>query len=238
MSDELDQRFLALATHTLANRATQEEQAEFQRLLAADPENVRRFDQIRAELVIAKDILSLIAASEARGPGLSEQQIHRLRAAVDKDLGNPGRRKRGFFISIGGAFFLLVLAAMCPRQRIGPPTVEIAWVDLGVAGTGIGSADKSQETQELRQIKSTFPSAPISIFREESTFELWQSRDPGPGVFRITLEHSGLSRVPEILVHGKTPAGASIIRKFELDSTSTLDSVLREIHLFISTEAR
>jgi len=113
MTPNEEQYFFDLATKVIAKRATRDEAREFEVLLNQSAEHRDRFEMFKTDLTLAKDILSLVDASEAEGAGLSEPQLSRLKdevswLAVQTKKKKAKRIIRLILISIG----LLIVAAV------------------------------------------------------------------------------------------------------------------------------
>jgi len=106
MNPSEEQYFFDLATKVIANRATEKERSEFEHLLTASAEHRERFEVFKADLIVAKDIISLIDAADAKGAGLNEKQLARLQNDVERvssqtKAGKPNRRTFLYLILLG-----------------------------------------------------------------------------------------------------------------------------------------
>lgn len=106
MNPSEEQYFFDLATKVIANRATEKERSEFENLLAVSAEHHDRFEVFKADLIVAKDIVSLIDAADAKGAGLNEKQLARLQKDVESvqpqtKAGKSNRRTFLFLILLG-----------------------------------------------------------------------------------------------------------------------------------------
>ena len=78
-----EQYFLDLATKVIAKRATLEEIREFEVLLSQSSEHRERFETFKTDVIVAKDIMTLVSATEAKGPGLTPDQFSKLKKEID-----------------------------------------------------------------------------------------------------------------------------------------------------------
>lgn len=101
MNTSEEQYFFDLAIKVIANRATDKERREFEALLTESAEHRERFEVFKADLVVAKDIVSLIDAADAKGDGLNEKQLARLQKDVDRvTTQTKGRKSKNKFYLI------------------------------------------------------------------------------------------------------------------------------------------
>jgi len=93
MNPSDEQYFFDLATKVIANRASDGERQEFEALLNQSSDHRERFEVFKTDLIVAKDIVSLIDAADATGAGLNEKQLERLQRDVDEASSTPGHGK-------------------------------------------------------------------------------------------------------------------------------------------------
>jgi hypothetical protein len=103
MNPNEEQFFLDLATKVIAKRATTEEVRKFEVLLSQSSEHRERFETFKTDVVVAKDILTLVSATEAKGSGLTPAQFSRL----EKEL-NELAKKRRWLIGFGILTLLVI----------------------------------------------------------------------------------------------------------------------------------
>ena len=107
MNASEEQYFLDLATKVIAKRATAEEVREFDVLLAQSSEYRERFETFKTDVVVAKDIMTLVSATEAKGPGLTPLQFSQL----EKEINALAKKHATRRWLIGILMFLVVMAA-------------------------------------------------------------------------------------------------------------------------------
>ena len=84
-----DERFFDLAMKVIARQCTDAERAEFDALLARQPELKAEFERLQADVLTAKDALPLVNATAATAGELPAYARERLQTKVRQALGRP-----------------------------------------------------------------------------------------------------------------------------------------------------
>lgn len=84
-----DERFYELAMKSIARQCTAEDEAELQFALGENPARVPELAQLHTQAKVAKELLALVAATEATGPKLPASARARLRKHVAAVYGEP-----------------------------------------------------------------------------------------------------------------------------------------------------
>jgi hypothetical protein len=112
MTPNEEQYFFDLATKVIAKRATHDEARQFETLLNQNDEYRDRFEMFKADVIVAKDIISLVDASEAKGAGLSEAQLSRLKDEVGKMAAKTKKERAKRIIRLVLIFIGLLIAVV------------------------------------------------------------------------------------------------------------------------------
>jgi hypothetical protein len=119
MTPETEQRFLDLATKVSAGRATDLEAEALRKLLAEFADQRERFEALKTDIIVAKDIITLIDASEATGPGLTDAQLLRLKKELGAAHKTPNHRRwLGLFLLACG--IIVAVIAVFTTRHSGP----------------------------------------------------------------------------------------------------------------------
>jgi hypothetical protein len=114
MNPDEEQYFLDLATKVIANRANTEEVREFEMLLSQSSEHRERFETFKTDVVVARDIMTLVGAAEAKGPGLTPTQFSRL----EREIHALARKRAMRRWLIGVAILLLLIVAVLIALKV------------------------------------------------------------------------------------------------------------------------
>jgi hypothetical protein len=94
MNSVNDARFFDLALKVIARPSREAERREPDGPLAAEPELRAEFERLRAEARLAKDVLPLVAATEASAGEMPAHARERLQTKVRQTLRRPVRTER------------------------------------------------------------------------------------------------------------------------------------------------
>lgn len=243
-----EEQFVRLAIKVLAKSANPQELQEFQSLLAQSAEHRDRFEQLKGDLIIAKDVLSLLAASDATGAGLTDEQLGNLKTQVAANITRPRRRRRiCITLMVCLVSGLMVLLATNPAlkewlgKRLGSPSppepvVEIAWVDVRTF-----PLEGNKREDELKDIRQVFRKNEPKVFTSQSELDVWMGNWPSTTVpcFKIIVIHQGLKRTAHsVQFHGKLPKETRNWERVVHDPDSTFFYILQKAKLEIGGTAK
>ncbi len=178
MNSMNDQRLFDLAMKVIARQATDTERAELETLLASDPELRKEFDQLQADVRLAKATLPLVEATAAGAGEFPAYARERLQTKVRQTLGRPaaeapGDRRLGWgwrwAMGLAAAAVVVLLFVMRPDE--GPLVIQIAMLDT--AGDTRGS-----NTNEVAALKQVWPAASVQSFDNAAELSGWEKQPP------------------------------------------------------------
>lgn len=228
MNQESGDRLLDLTIKELAGRAAPEEQAELREAIASEPGLDIKHAELRGRLLVARDILSLVAAADVSGPGLVQEQTDRIRAAVKEQFPAPVWLWR-FVLLLIVLFGAYLAYLVWPAKTI----VEIAWIDIGFP-----HVSAANRTQDLSTIRDFFSGAQVVEITDRPTLERWRTRWPEGSApkFKIECENTttivppAAPHITSIRVEGKTRSGAPLTNITVVALTNALFDARRFIH--------
>ena len=214
-----DERFFDLAMKVIARQATDAERAELDALLARDAKLRAAFEQLQADVRVAKDALPLVDATQATAGELPAYARGRLQTKVRETLGRPAAEKepdRSFAWSwrwgLGLAAAAVVLLVALPMFRPpNMPTIQVAMLDT--AGGTRGS-----DTNEAALLRASWSVATLDSFTNAEALREWESNGK-PDAVKIIYDRAAA----EVKVVGKW-RGKSFEKTFliEQDLATTL----------------
>ena len=214
-----DERFFDLAMKVIACQATEAERAELDALLARDAKLRAAFEQLQADVRVAKDALPLVDATQATAGELPAYAHGRLQTKVRETLGRPAAEKepdRSFAWSwrwgLGLAAAAVVLFVALPMFRTpNAPVFQLAMLDT-TGGT------RGSDTNEAALLRASWSVATLDSFTNAEALREWESNGK-PDAVKIIYDRAAA----EVRVLGKW-RGKSFEKKFliEQDLATTL----------------
>jgi hypothetical protein len=177
MSVMNDQRFFDLAMKSIASQANEGERAELDAMLASQPDCRAKFDRIREDARLAREVLPLLAATESSAGELPEYARGRLRTKVRETLGAPVppvRPKARGWRWVVGLSTAAVLGLVVLFALFGPsakPVVEVAMLDLAGPSRGTDPNDSAA-------LHRAWPGAAVQSFASPTDLENWERAWP------------------------------------------------------------
>ncbi|MBI2928052.1 MAG: hypothetical protein HYY24_20450 [Verrucomicrobia bacterium] len=175
-----DQRFFDLAMKVIARQSSDAERHELDALLASHPELETEFEQLRAEARVAKEVLPLLAATEATAGELPAYARERLQTKVRQTFGRPAPAKRPVLwgwkwaLAFASATAVIVLVWVGVVRQSPQPVIQIAMLDLAGPTRGGGMADEEV-------LRNTWQAATVESFSSAGGLEAWEKNWPDPG---------------------------------------------------------
>lgn len=232
-----DERFFDLAMKVIAHQCSNAERAEFDALLARQPELKAEFDRLQAEVRVAQAVLPLANAAGAAAGELPAYARGRLQAKVRQTLDRPQSDESEAHRSLAwgwrcwlglAAAAAAVLLLLVPILRPAPgAVVQIAMLDL--AGTTRGSNDAHGAL--LRQIWGRIA---VQTFSGAEAFAAWEKDWPANEkgtVVKIVYDRTAA----EVRVTGRR-GGQSFSKTFAADTD--LAAALKQAKAYIEQQQR
>ena len=226
-----DERFFDLAMKVIARQATDAERAELDALLARDAKLRAAFEQLQADVRVAKDALPLVDATQATAGELPAYARGRLQTKVRKTLGRPAAEKEpdralawGWRWVLGLAATAVVLFVALPMFR--PPnmlTIQVAMLDT--AGSTRGS-----DTNETALLRASWSAATLDSFTNAEALREWESNGK-PDAVKIIYDRAAA----EVKVVGKW-RGKSFEKTFLIEQD--LATTLTQARVFIGEQTK
>lgn len=171
-----DQRFFDLAMKVIARQATDTEREELDTLLAGDPALRKEFDQLEADVRLAKTTLPLVEATLASAGEFPAYARERLQTKVRQTLGRPAwettadqklawawRWASGL---VAVALITLLIVLRPGEERV---VIEVAMLDT-TGGTRSGSSD------ELAALQQGWPDSTVQSFDNLGALSAWENK--------------------------------------------------------------
>src|ERR1035437_5158423 len=137
-----DDHFFDLAMKVIARQAIEAERAEFDALVARQPELKAEFERLQADVRLAREVLPLVSATEAAAPELPAYACGRLQTKVRETLGRaqvprgaPEEEALGalwkwrWILGLSAATAVVALFLLPLFSRSAPPMIQVAILD-------------------------------------------------------------------------------------------------------------
>ena len=228
-----DERFFDLAMKRIADQATAEERAELDAALASKPELKADFDRLRAEARLAKEVLPVIAATEATAGELPGYARERLQTKVRQTLGRPTAEKEPdhalalrwrWVLGLAAATAVIVLVGLPIFRAPNAPVVQVAMLDVAGSTRGTG-------TNDVALLQEVWKGSPVQNFSSSSELEAWERNWPADG-WRSAAKIIYDRTVGEVRVSGHFK-GQPFQKTFPVEED--LAATLREVNAFVES---
>ena len=179
MNDEL---FFDLAMKIIARQATDAERAELDALIASKPELKAEFEQLQAEVRVARDSLPLVNATEATTGELPAYARGRLQTKVRQTLGRPEtadttqkEKERSamwswrWALGLAAATAVVLVVALPTFRSPNAPTMQLAMLDMA-GGT------RGADTNEAVLLRETWSTASLDSFTNAEALREWETQ--------------------------------------------------------------
>ena len=175
-----DERFFDLAMKVIAKQCTDAEHAEFDALLASEPELKVEFERLQTGVRTAKDALPLMEATQATAGELPAYARERLQTKVRQALGRPAvDRSRAWdwrwALGLAAAAAVVLFVAWPMVRPPNAPVIQLAMLDTA------GGTRGADQTYELALLQATWKGSPIQNFSRASELETWEKSGPVNG---------------------------------------------------------
>ncbi len=176
MNSMNDQRFFDLAMKVIVRQSSDAERRELDALLAGHPELKTKFEQLRGEARVAKEVLPLLAATESSAGELPPYARERLQTKVRQTFGRPVESRRPVLwgwrwaVAFASASAVIVLVWVGVFRQ-SQPVIQIAMLDLAGPTRGGGAAEEEA-------LRNTWKAATVESFSKASEVEAWEQTWP------------------------------------------------------------
>jgi hypothetical protein len=233
MNSVNDQRFFDLAMKVIGRQSSDVERRELEALLAAEPELRVEFERLQTEARVAKEVLPLLAATEASAGAMPAYARERLQTKVRQTFGRPiVSRKTGMFgwrwaVAFASAAAVVGFVAIGVLREPPCPVIQLAMLDVAGPTRGSSAADEDA-------LRKAWQGAVVENFSAASELATWEREWPaqvGPPVVKIIYNRAA----GEVRVVGRTK-GRLFQKVFSAEAG--LASVLREVAAYVAEETR
>ena len=166
-----DQRFFDLAMKAIARQSTEAERAELEAMIAREPELKAEWEKLQADARLAREVVPLVAATQASGGEFPAYARKRLQTKVRQTLGGfrsaSARPRRAWLLGLSGAAAAVVLLVLFSSRPSALP-IEVALLDT--AGTVRGA-----ETNDSTLFKQRWANSTVQVFDKSVDLETWQT---------------------------------------------------------------
>ena len=228
-----DERFFDLAMKVIARQGTDAERAEFDALLAGQPELKAEFERLQAEVGVAKEALPLVNATEATAGELPAYARERLQTKVRQTLGRPAAEKATersrawnwrWALGLAAVAVVMVLPALRTSTE---PVIQLAMLDAG-------GVTRGGETNEAAVFRQSWEKATVDLLRDANALRAWETNWPSADkrpVIKIIYDRAA----GEVRVLGRRN-GKTIGKSFAVEQD--LGTALRQAKDFVQSETK
>ena len=226
-----DEHFFDLAMKVIARQATDAERAELDALLAREPGRKTEFEQLKAEVRVAREALPLVNATEATKGELPAYARGRLQTKVRQTLGRPAAEKepdRSFawglrwWLGLAAATAVVVLVALPGLRTPSGPVIQVAMLDLG-GGTRGG------DTNEVALFNQSWQNTKVNSFASADELRAWETN--WPAIKQPTIKIIYNRAAGEVRVLGRWE-GKNLEKTFVIDQS--LAMTLKQVRDYIA----
>jgi hypothetical protein len=198
-----DEHFFDLAMKVIARQATDAERAELDALLAREPGRKTEFEQLKAEVRVAREALPLVNATEATKGELPAYARGRLQTKVRQTLGRPAVKQeqdRSFawglrwWLGLAAATAVVVLVVLPGLRTPSGPVIQVAMLDT--VGTVRGS-----DTNETKILKQQWKNSTVQSFDKTDLLENWETNWPGGNKVTAKVIYDRAAGEVRVLLH-------------------------------------
>ena len=219
-----DQRFFDLAVKTIARQSTEAERAELEAMIARQPELKAEWEKLQTDARLAREVVPLVAATEATGGEFPSYARERLQSKVRQTLGGSrsrnARSRWGWLLGLSGAAAAVVLLVVF-ASRPPVPVIEVALLDT--AGAVRGS-----ETNETAVFKQHWANAKVQVFDKSADLDTWQTNRIYDGKPVAKVVYDRAAGEVRVMLFG---VGKPISKTFTVERD--LATTLQEADMFI-----
>ena len=230
-----EQPFFDLAMKVIAGQASPAEQTELTALTSRDAALKAELEQLRMDVALAREVMPLLAATEASDRKMPGYGRERLQTKVRQTLGAPKREaaRSGMWrwwigLATAAAAVVLVVVLNRPGPNL-PPGIQVAMLDS--VGTVRGTGEKPLELLQ-KQWKEAKPQE----FDDAVKLKQWQEGWPTNSdqtVVKVIYDRDSLEL--RILLWRK---GKTIERVLVAKDEKELSRLINEADRFIQEQAR
>jgi hypothetical protein len=179
-----DEQFFDLAMKVIARQATEAERAELDALVVRQPELKAEFERLQADVRLAREVLPLVSATEARAPELPAYARRRLQTKVRETLGRPQVPggapeedalgtlwKWRWILGLAAATAVVVLFLLPVLSSSAPPMIQVAMLDTA-------GATRGSDTNEMLLLRQTWEKAAVDSFTGREALHAWETNWP------------------------------------------------------------
>jgi anti-sigma factor RsiW len=175
-----DDYFFDLAMKVIARQATEAERAEFDALVARQPELKAEFERLQADVRLAREVLPLVSATEATAPELPAYARGRLQTKVRETLGRPQVPEEDalgtlwkwrWILGLAAATAVVVLFLLPIFSRSAPPMIQVAMLDTA-------GATRGSDTNEISVLRQAWEKAAVDSFGGVEALHAWETNWP------------------------------------------------------------
>ncbi|MBI5821354.1 MAG: hypothetical protein HZA88_20495 [Verrucomicrobia bacterium] len=235
-----DQQFFDLAMKSFAGQASAAEEAELNSLLTSRPELKAKFDRLKADAGIAKEVLPLMEATEAQAGKLPEYARGRLQTKVRETLRKgqtptttvvtPAPWRWGWAIGLAAAAAVTVAVFLIPSLVAQKMVIQVAMLDRIGDTRGTTSNPAAIIQQALNQPK-------VETFSASAELKRWMGDWPTDGqqpVVKVIYDRDA----GEVRIVGHIKGKPSFEKTFPVQREQDLAAVLKAVQAFIQEQAR
>ena len=179
-----DDHFFDLAMKVIARQATEAERAEFDALVARQPELKAEFERLQADVRLAREVLPLVSATEATAPELPAYARGRLQTKVRETLRRPPVPggvadedasgtlwKWRWMLGLAAATAVVALFLLPFVSRSAQPMIQVAMLDTA-------GATRGSDTNEMSLLRQTWEKAAVDAFTGTEALHAWETNWP------------------------------------------------------------
>lgn len=225
-----EQPFFDLAMKVIAGQASPAEQTELTALTSRDAALKAELEQLRMDVALAREVVPLLAATEASGLKMPGYGRERLQTKVRQTLGVP-KRETGrsgmwrWWLGVATAAAVVVLAVIKISSPSLSPVIQVAMLDSvgGTRGTG---------EKPLAVLQRQWQGSKPQEFDDATKLKHWQEEWPETKqpVAKILYDRDA----QEVRLFARRAGLPPILKVYPVKSEQDLPSVLQEAQKVIN----
>ena len=228
-----DGRIFDLAISVIARQATDAQRAELDALLTSRPELKAEYERLQAEVMIAKETLPLVNATEATAGELPAYARGRLQSKVRQTLGRPTKDKEPdrslawgwkWLLGLAPAAAIVVVLLLPIVRTPNVLVIQLAMLDMtgGTRGT---------ETDASPVLHQTWANATLAVFTSPELLRTWETNwsskqnsvkiiyDPAAAEVRVLGKYHGKSFQETFPIVKDFPSTLNRVKAFVTEQT-------------------
>jgi hypothetical protein len=230
-----NERFFNLAMKVIAHQAADVERAEFDALLASQPELRVEFARLETDARVAKDALPMMDAMEATAREFPAYARQRLQTKVRQTLGRPVAKQESdrsvawgwrWILGLTVATAAVLFVALPIFRAPGGPVIGVAMLDT------VGAV-RTSDTNETEILKQQWRNSTFQSFDKSDSLENWETNWPEGNKVTAKVVYDRAAGEVRVSLHGLAkPQQRTFVIERDLAAT------IQEANAFIQEQTK